>query len=33
MFADGDFELYEDDGETYNYEKGAYSLIPIHWND
>jgi alpha-D-xyloside xylohydrolase len=31
--ADGDFTLYEDDGLTYDCEKGAYSLIPIHWND
>lgn len=31
--ANADFELYEDDGETYNYEKGAYSIIPVHWND
>lgn len=31
--ADANLELYEDDGESYNYEKGAYSVIPIHWND
>jgi alpha-D-xyloside xylohydrolase len=31
--ADGDFTLYEDDGETYNYEKGAYSTIPMHWSE
>lgn len=31
--ADASFELYEDDGETYDYEKGAYSIIPMHWND
>ena len=31
--ADGDFTLYEDDGLTYDYEKGAFSEIPIHWND
>ena len=31
--ADGDFTLYEDDGLTYGYEKGAYSEIPIHWDD
>jgi len=30
---DGDFVLYEDDGLTYQYEQGAYSTIPIHWND
>ena len=31
--ADGQFTLYEDDGETYDYEKGAYTEIPITWND
>jgi alpha-D-xyloside xylohydrolase len=31
--ADGDFTLYEDEGDTYNYEKGKYTTIPIHWND
>ena len=31
--ADADFTLYEDDGETYGYEKGAYATIPIHWDD
>jgi alpha-D-xyloside xylohydrolase len=31
--ADGDFTLYEDDNNTYDYEKGAYTTIPIHWND
>ncbi|MCC8407778.1 glycoside hydrolase family 31 protein [Mucilaginibacter sp. UR6-1] len=31
--ADADFNLYEDDGESYHYEKGAYSVIPIHWDD
>jgi alpha-D-xyloside xylohydrolase len=31
--ADGDFTLYEDDGETYDYQKGSYATIPIHWND
>ena len=31
--ADGDFRLYEDDGVTYAYEKGAFSVIPIHWDD
>lgn len=30
--ADGHFTLYEDDGETYAYEKGAFSTIPITWN-
>jgi alpha-D-xyloside xylohydrolase len=31
--ADGDFILYEDEGDTYNYEKGSYAIIPMHWND
>lgn len=31
--ANADFELYEDDGETYKYEKGASSIIPVHWNE
>ena len=31
--ADASFTLYEDDGLTYAYEKGAYSTIPLIWND
>ena len=31
--ADGHFLLYEDEGDSYNYEKGAYSTIAFHWND
>ena len=31
--ADADFTLYEDEGDTYAYEKGAHTLIPIHWTD
>lgn len=31
--ADADFTLYEDDGLTYAYEKGAYTTIPLHWDD
>jgi len=31
--ADGAFTLYEDDGNTYNYEKGEYAEIPITWNE
>ncbi len=31
--ADADFTLYEDDGLTYAYEKGACSTIPLHWDD
>jgi len=31
--ANGKFELYEDEGDNYNYEKGGYTLIKFHWND
>jgi len=31
--ADGDFTIYEDENDTYDYEKGAYATIPLHWND
>jgi alpha-D-xyloside xylohydrolase len=31
--ADGSFELYEDDGQTYGYEAGQHATIPITWND
>lgn len=31
--ADADFILYDDDGETYDYEKNAFSEIPMHWDD
>lgn len=30
---DGEFSLYEDDGLTYGYEKGAFARIPIKWDD
>lgn len=30
---DGVFELYEDEGDNYNYEKGKYSLIKFEWID
>ena len=30
---DGSFELYEDEGDQYNYEDGAFSTIDIHWQD
>lgn len=30
--ADGEFTLYEDDGLTYNYEKGMAARIPIRWD-
>lgn len=31
--ADGDFTLYEDENDSYNYEKGVYATIPFHWDD
>jgi alpha-D-xyloside xylohydrolase len=31
--ADGTFTLYEDEGDSYRYEKGARATIPITWND
>ena len=31
--ADADFTLYEDEGDNYDYEKGAYATIPMHWDD
>jgi alpha-D-xyloside xylohydrolase len=31
--ADGNFTLYEDDGLTYQYERGAFATIPLHWDD
>jgi alpha-D-xyloside xylohydrolase len=31
--ANGEFTLYEDEGDNYNYEKGAYSTITFVWND
>ena len=31
--ADGDFTLYQDDGKTYAYEKGASKITHLHWND
>jgi len=30
---DGKFNLYEDEGTNYNYEKGQYSDIPLTYND
>ena len=30
--ANGAFTFYQDDGSTYNYEKGAYATVPIHWD-
>jgi alpha-D-xyloside xylohydrolase len=31
--AHGTFTLYEDENDTYNYEKGAYATIPFSWDD
>ena len=31
--ANGAFTLYEDQGTTYDYEKGAYAETPLRWND
>ena len=31
--ADGTFTLYEDEGDTYNYERGIYSTITFRWDD
>ncbi len=29
----GSFNLYEDENDSYNYEKGKYSIIPFKWDD
>jgi len=31
--ADGEFNLYEDSGDSYDYEHGAHSVIPVHWSE
>lgn len=31
--ADGEFTLYEDEGDNYNYEKGNYSTIKFTWHN
>ena len=32
--ANGDFTLYyEDENDNYDYEKGSYATIPLHWDD
>ena len=31
--SDGAFTLYEDDGVSNDYEKGAFATIPIRWHD
>lgn len=30
---DADFELYEDEGDGYNYEKGQYAVTKMSWNE
>ena len=31
--ADGNFSLYEDENDNYDYEKGLYSVIGFQWNE
>jgi alpha-D-xyloside xylohydrolase len=31
--ADGDFTIYEDENDNYNYEKGVHATIPLHWDE
>ncbi len=31
--ANGSFNLYEDAGDSYDYEHGAYATIPFQWNE
>ena len=31
--SDGKFDIYEDEGDNYNYEKGSHALIPVRWSD
>ncbi|HEY1200335.1 MAG TPA: DUF5110 domain-containing protein, partial [Niastella sp.] len=31
--ADASFNLYEDEGTNYNYEKGAFSVIPVRYKE
>ena len=31
--ADGDFTLYEDENDNYNYKKGEHATIALHWDD
>ena len=31
--ADGEFVLYEDENDNYNYEKGVYTTIQFNWDD
>jgi alpha-D-xyloside xylohydrolase len=31
--ADANFKLYQDAGDSYDYQKGAYSVIPLGWSE
>ena len=31
--AEGEFILYEDEGDSYNYEQGAFTEIPFRWDE
>jgi alpha-D-xyloside xylohydrolase len=31
--ADASFDLYEDENDNYNYEKGVHAIIPMRWNE
>lgn len=31
--ANGSFTFYQDEGDSYRYEKGDYATIPLEWND
>ncbi len=31
--ADASFKVYEDEGDTYNYERGFYSTYELRWDD
>ena len=31
--ADAQFSLYEDDGDNYDYQKGAFTRTPMNWDD
>jgi len=31
--ADGSFDLYQDAGDSYDYEKGAHAVIPFRWSE
>ena len=31
--ANGQFNIYEDQGDSYAYEHGAHAVIPVHWDD